>query len=69
MPEDRPHLSGITPAPTPAEAAALIAAVNRFLHDHAPAAGAPAEPPVSGWVRAARSEAIDREPEHPTWGR
>ena len=48
------------------EAAAAIAAVERFLRDHAPVA-APAEDAVSGWVRAARHEAVSREPEPGLW--
>ena len=49
-------------APTPEEAAAVIAAIEQFLRDTSPA---PAEPAgsVSGWVRAARQESVDREPE------
>jgi hypothetical protein len=44
----------VTPA-TPQEAAAIVAAVERFLRDHA----APPPPPAgpSPWTRAARLEA------------
>jgi hypothetical protein len=48
-------------APTPEEAAAMIAAIEQFLRDTTVAA--PQEERVSGWVRAARLEAIEREPE------
>jgi hypothetical protein len=48
-------------APTPEEAAAMIAAIEQFLRDTAVAP--PAEEKLSGWVRAARLEAVDRDPE------
>ena len=39
----------------------MIAAIEQFLRD---TTAAPAEEqPVSGWLRAARLEAVDREPE------
>ncbi len=40
----------------------MIAAIEQFLRD---TARAPArEERLSGWVRAARLEAVDRDPEH-----
>ena len=46
-------------APTPEEAAAIVAAVERFLRDHA--APVAAEPPVIGpWRRAALLEGVRR---------
>ena len=65
VPNRRPHLELVTPAASPEEAAAVIAAVERFLRDHAPPS-APPEPP-SGWVQTARLEAIDREPLIEAW--
>ena len=48
-------------APTPEEAAAMIAAIEQFLRD---TARPPArEEQLSGWVRTARLEAVDREPD------
>ncbi|MEY2534300.1 MAG: hypothetical protein QOF29_2210 [bacterium] len=47
--------------PTPEEAAAMIAAIEQFLRDTARAPASEEKP--SGWVRAARLEAIDREPD------
>ena len=47
-------------APTPEEAAAVIAALEQFLRDTAPPGTDPE--PVSGWLRAARIEAVDRDP-------
>jgi hypothetical protein len=50
---------------TPQEAAAIVAALQRFLGDHAPA---PAEEPTgSPWVRAARLEGVGHAPV-PGWG-
>ncbi|MEA2125951.1 MAG: hypothetical protein QOI80_2733 [Solirubrobacteraceae bacterium] len=46
--------------PTPEEAAAVIAAIEQFLRDTTPAA--PQEETTSRWLRAARLEAVDREP-------
>jgi hypothetical protein len=57
----------ISPA-SPQEAAAIVAAVERFLRDHAPPP-APAAGP-SPWVRAARLEAVgaDRAIGRAPWG-
>jgi hypothetical protein len=57
----RPRLELRGSSATPEEAAAVMAAVEQFLRDTAPPP-APAEPQVSAWVRAARREAVDREP-------
>jgi len=51
----------VTAAASPEEAAAVIAAVEQFMRDHAPPA-APAEPRLAGWLAAARGEAVEREP-------
>jgi len=66
VPNRRPQLELVTPVASPEEAAAVIAAVERFLRDHAPAIAA--EEPVSGWVRAARREGVEREPDLHPWG-
>jgi hypothetical protein len=58
----RPHLELRGSSATPEEAAAVMAAVEQFLRDTAPPP-APAEPRESGWVRAARLEAVDRTPQ------
>ena len=57
----RPRLELRGSSATPEEAAAVMAAVEQFLRDTAPPP-APAEPQISPWVRAARAEAVDREP-------
>jgi hypothetical protein len=56
MPNRRPQLRLVTPA-SPEEAAAVIAAVERFLRDHA-APPASARPGVDAWTRAARLEGV-----------
>ena len=55
----RPRISAPVPAASPDEAAAITAAVERFLAEHAPA---PAPEPVSRWLRAALAEGVDRAP-------
>ena len=66
MPNRRPQLSIVAPAASPEEAAAVVAALGRFMRETAPTP-APAPPPVSGWVQAARLEAVERTPGHEPW--
>jgi len=64
----RPRLELLGSSASREEAAAVIAAVEQFLRDTTPP---PAPPPArrGGWVRAARLEAIGREPDEPSpWG-
>jgi hypothetical protein len=56
----RPRLELLGSSATPEEAAAVMAAVEQFLRDTAPPPAPPAAP--SGWVQAARREAVDRDP-------
>jgi hypothetical protein len=65
VPNRRPKLELVTPAPSPEEAAAVIAAVERFLRDYTPVLVAPA-PKRNAWQRAAILEATGREPEAPS---
>jgi hypothetical protein len=62
----RPRLELHGSAASPEEAAAVIAAVERFLRDTAPP---PAETaaPVSPWMRTALLEGVDRAPAHEPW--
>jgi hypothetical protein len=66
VPNRRPQLEILAPAASAEEAAAVVAAVERFMRDTAPT---PAPPParLSGWVQAARLEAVDREPQREPW--
>ncbi len=58
----RPKLELRGSAATPEEAAAVIAAVERFLRDTAPPPAPPADTPPSPWIRAALREGVDRDP-------
>ena len=60
----RAQLSIVAPGASPEEAAALIAAVERFIRDTAPPP-APAAPRRNPWQRAALHEAVDRAPREP----
>jgi hypothetical protein len=66
MPNRRPQLRIVAPAASPEEAAAVVAALERFMRETAPTL-APAPAPVSGWMRAARLEAVERAPGREPW--
>jgi len=57
----RPRMELLGHAASPEETAAVIAAVEQFVRDTAPVAASEAAP-ESGWVRAARAEAVERDP-------
>jgi hypothetical protein len=59
MPNRRPQLELISPSASPAQAAAIVAALERFMRDTAPPP-APAEQPVDPWLRAAMLEGVSR---------
>ncbi len=61
----RPKLTLRGLSASPEEAAAVVAALEQFLRDTAPPP-APVDERPPGWVRAARREAVDREPQR--WG-
>jgi hypothetical protein len=67
VPNRRPRLELVGTSATPEEAAAVVAAVERFLRDTAPPPAPVPEPPT-GWVQAARLEAVDRFPGANPWG-
>jgi hypothetical protein len=68
MPNRRPKLEILAPAASPEEAAAVVAALERFMRDTAPTP-APPPPPRNPWRRAALLEGIGHEPDGPTpWG-
>ncbi len=68
MPNRRPRLELVAPSATPEEAAAVAAAIERFLRDTAPAAPPPA-PRGSPWQRAALLEGTGREADaRSPWG-
>jgi len=55
----RPQISEPVPPASAAEAAAIAAALERFLAENAPS---PAQSEVSRWQRAALLEGVDRAP-------
>ena len=57
----RPKLELRGSSASPEEAAAVIAAIERFIRDTAPPVASEPEGP-SPWMRAARLEGVDREP-------
>lgn len=64
----RPQLQIVAPSASPEEAAAVVAALERFMRDHAPPPAATG-PPRNHWQRAALMEGVGREPTEPSpWG-
>ncbi len=61
----RAGLQIVAPAASPEEAAAVVAALERFLRDTAPPPAPPPAPRRSGWERAARLEAVGESEPHP----
>jgi hypothetical protein len=57
----RPKLEIVAPAASPEEAAAVVAALERFMRDTAPTP-APAAPARNPWQRTALLEGVGREP-------
>jgi hypothetical protein len=60
----RPKLTIVAPDASAEEAAALVAALERFMRETAPKPAPPA-PQISPWQRAALHEGIAREPVPP----
>ena len=68
MPDAHHRLRIVAPSASPEEAAAVVAALERFLRETTPVVAA--EPPrMSPWQRAALLEGVGREPDEPSpWG-
>jgi hypothetical protein len=60
----RPKLSIVAPNASPEEAAAVVAALERFMRATAPTPAEPA-PKRNPWQRAALYEGVAREPQAP----
>ena len=60
----RPKLSIVAPNASPEEAAAVVAALERFMRETAPTP-APPKPRRNPWQQAALYEGVAREPEWP----
>ena len=68
MPNRRPQLEIVAPSASPEEAAAVVAALERFMRDTAPPP-APVAPKANPWQRTALLEGVDREASGLTaWG-
>lgn len=68
MPNRRPRLRLVATSASPEEAAAVVAAVERFLRETAPPPAPPA-PARDPWQRTALLEGVDREAAGPgPWG-
>jgi hypothetical protein len=64
----RPQLTIVAPSASPEEAAAVVAALERFMRETAPVAIAPVRQ-VDRWTRAALLDGVSREDEMPAaWG-
>jgi hypothetical protein len=65
----RPKLTIVAPDAAPEEAAAVVAALERFMRETAPPPAAGARERPCGWLRAALLEGVDRVPHAPSpWG-
>jgi hypothetical protein len=62
----RPRITQPVPAASPDEAAAIAAALERFLAETAAGAAPPRE--VSRWQQAALREGVQRAPSVDLWG-
>ena len=60
----RPKLSIVAPDASPEEAAAVVAALERFMRETAPVLAPPA-PQRNPWQQAALQEGVLREPQFP----
>ncbi len=64
----RPKLTLVAPHVSPAEVAAVVGALERFMRETAPASSLP---PLarrhSAWQRAALQEGVAGAPERPLW--
>jgi hypothetical protein len=60
----RPKLSIVAPAASPEEAAAVVAALERFMRETAPLPAAP-PPRRNPWQQAALHEGVSRAPSEP----
>jgi ABC-type phosphate transport system permease subunit len=64
----RPQLTIVAPSASPEEAAAVVAALERFMRETAPVVVA-APPSIDRWTRTALLEGVAREDELPAaWG-
>jgi hypothetical protein len=60
MPNGHPRFELVAPSASPEEAAAIVAALERFMRDTAPSLAAPVEA-IDPWQRVAMLEGVSRE--------
>ena len=61
MPNRRPKLELVAPGASPEEAAAIVAALERFMRETAPTP-APVQEGQNPWYRRGLLESVEREP-------
>jgi hypothetical protein len=61
----RPKLTIVAPDASAEEAAAVVAALERFMRDTAPKPAPPPAPRMGAWQRAALHEGVARHPADP----
>ena len=61
----RPQLEIVAPNASPEEAAALVAALEQFMRNHAPVLVEDDAPELSPWRVAALREGVNRAPDSP----
>jgi hypothetical protein len=66
VPNRRPKIEIVQTSASPEEAAAVAAAIEQFMRATAPPP-APAEEPLSPWVRTALLEGVDLDPARLGW--
>jgi hypothetical protein len=62
-----PTLQLIAPSASPEEAAAVVAALERFMRATAPASSSEPAQTLDGWRRVAMLEAVEREAPGDVW--
>jgi hypothetical protein len=70
MPAAHRHLQAIPPSATPEEAAAIVAAIERFMRATAPAPAPSDAGQLDGWHATALLEGVSRDPwatSHDVW--
>ena len=66
----RPRIEMRQSAASPEEAAAVVAAIEQFLRDTAPAPAPSGPPAMNPWLRAGLFENVGLDPSDPSpWGR
>jgi hypothetical protein len=61
----RPQMTIVAPNASPEEAAAVVAALERFMRATAPTPAPPA-PPRDAWQQAALQDGVTRAPDRPS---